>query len=46
MKSLKKELLEVLSKYIEVDDTHIKMDVDRNEGMTALVANFPIKRSG
>ncbi|MFW6022153.1 MAG: cell division topological specificity factor MinE [Halanaerobiaceae bacterium] len=46
MKSMKKELLEVLAKYIEVDDTQIKMEVDRNEGMTALVANFPIKKSG
>ena len=46
MESLKKELLEVLAKYIEVDDTHMKMEIDRNEGMTALVANFPIKRSG
>ncbi|MFP4016939.1 MAG: cell division topological specificity factor MinE [Halanaerobiales bacterium] len=46
MKSMKKELLEVLTKYIEVDDTQIKMELDRTEGMTALVANFPIKRSG
>lgn len=46
MKSLKKDLLEVLSNYIEVDDRRIKMEVDRSEGMTALVANFPIKRSG
>lgn len=46
MKSMKKEILEVLAKYIDVDDTQIKMEVDRNEGMTALVANFPIKRSG
>lgn len=46
MKSLKNELLAVLTKYVEVDDTQIKMEVDRTEGMTALVANFPIKRSG
>ena len=46
MKLMKKELLDVLAKYIEVDDTQIKMELDRNEGMTALIANFPIKRSG
>ena len=47
MKDMKKELLEVLTRYIDVDDTHMKMEVDRDQnGMTALVANFPIKRSG
>jgi cell division topological specificity factor len=46
MESLKNELLEVLTKYVEVDDSQIKMEVSRTEGMTALVANFPIKRSG
>lgn len=46
MNKMKKELLAVLTKYIEVDDSQIRMEVDRSEGMTALVANFPIKRSG
>ncbi|MFW6264825.1 MAG: cell division topological specificity factor MinE [Bacillota bacterium] len=47
MKSMKKELLEVLARYIDVDDSHMKVEVDRDQdGMTALVANFPIKRSG
>lgn len=45
MDSLKQEMLEVLSKYVKVDDRKIKMAVDRSEGITALVANFPIKRS-
>lgn len=45
MQSLKKELLAVLTKYVEVDPTNIKMEVDRHDGMTALVANFPIKKS-
>lgn len=44
MESMKDELLEVLNKYIEIDAKKIKMEVDREEGMTALVANFPIKR--
>jgi cell division topological specificity factor len=45
MQSLKKELLAVLNKYVEVDPSNIKMEVDRHDGMTALVANFPIKKS-
>ena len=46
MDSLKQEMLEVLSKYVKVDDRKIKMAVDRIDGVTALVANFPIKKSG
>ena len=45
MDSLKQEMLEVLSKYVKVDDRKIKMAVNRSECITALVANFPIKRS-
>ncbi|MFW6035522.1 MAG: cell division topological specificity factor MinE [Halothermotrichaceae bacterium] len=46
MDNLRKEMLGVLSKYIDVDESQMKMEVDRHDGMTALVANFPIKRSG
>ncbi|MCG8515600.1 MAG: cell division topological specificity factor MinE [Halanaerobiales bacterium] len=46
MDLLKKELLDVLAKYINVDEKNIRMDIDRHDGMMALVANFPIKRSG
>ncbi|MDI3547787.1 MAG: cell division topological specificity factor [Halanaerobiales bacterium] len=45
MESLKEELLAVLSKYIDVDSSNIKMEVDRHDDMMALVANFPLKRS-
>lgn len=45
MKKMKRELLQVLSKYIDIDDTQSKMEVDHSgdNGMTALIANFPIK---
>ena len=46
MDLLRKELLDVLAKYINVDEKNIRMDIDRHDGMMALVANFPIKRSG
>ncbi|NLJ83324.1 MAG: cell division topological specificity factor MinE [Halanaerobiaceae bacterium] len=46
MDSLKQDMLDVLSKYINVDDRGIRMAVDRIDGVTALVANFPIKKSG
>lgn len=45
MDSMREELIEVLSKYIDVDSQKIEMDVKREEEMTALVANFPLKSS-
>lgn len=45
MEEMKSELLAVLSKYIDVDEEKIKMDLNRRDGMMALIANFPLKRS-
>jgi len=38
--------LEVLKKYIDVDERKIQMEVNREEETVAMVANFPIKHSG
>ncbi|MFW6381685.1 MAG: cell division topological specificity factor MinE [Bacillota bacterium] len=43
MEDMKTELLEVLSKYLEVDDEKIKMEVNRKDEMMAMEANFPLK---
>jgi len=45
MESLKKDLLEVFDRYINVDSSNIKMEVNRHDNMMALIANFPIKKS-
>ncbi len=45
MEAMKGELIDVLTKYIDVDPQKIEMDVKREEEMTALVANFPLKGS-
>ena len=45
MKSLREEMLEVLKKYIDVDDQNVKMELDKKEDIMALVANFPINNS-
>ncbi|MFW5786953.1 MAG: cell division topological specificity factor MinE [Halanaerobiales bacterium] len=45
MKSLRKELLEVLNKYIEVDEDNVKMEVNQREEIMALIANFPFTDS-
>ena len=45
MDAMRDELIGVLSKYIDVDSQKIEMDVKREDDMTALVANFPLKGS-
>ena len=45
MDAMRDELIGVLSKYIDVDSQNIEMDVKREDDMTALVANFPLKGS-
>jgi len=43
MESLQDELVEVICKYVEIEDEQIEMEVDREEEMMALRANFPLK---
>ncbi|MGM0437164.1 MAG: cell division topological specificity factor MinE [Bacillota bacterium] len=45
MKNLREEMLEVLKKYVDVDDQNVKMELDKKEDIMALVANFPINNS-
>ena len=45
MKNLRAEMLEVLKKYVDVDDQNVKMELDKKEDIMALVANFPINNS-
>jgi cell division topological specificity factor len=45
MDAMRDEIIGVLSKYIDVDSQKIEMDVKRQDDMTALVANFPLKSS-
>ncbi|MFW5962287.1 MAG: cell division topological specificity factor MinE [bacterium] len=44
-KDLKRDLLEVISKYIDIDDQNIEMEINRKEDMMALLANFPVHRA-
>ncbi len=44
MEEMKSELLEVIKKYIDVDDNEIEMDISREEEMMAMIANFPLKK--
>ncbi|MFW6006425.1 MAG: cell division topological specificity factor MinE [Bacillota bacterium] len=45
MESLQQELLEVIARYIEVEDRDIDMEINREDEMMALTANIPIKNN-
>ena len=44
LNSLRTDLIEVISKYMEIDSSKIEMDLDRADRSVALVANMPIIR--
>tara|TARA_Y100001968_G_C19076726_1_gene581047 strand:+ start:200 stop:544 length:345 start_codon:yes stop_codon:yes gene_type:complete len=42
---MRKEILEVVAKYVEIDMTEVAVSLETEDRMTALVANLPIKRT-
>lgn len=44
LERIRAELLEVLSKYVEIDQSALEMNLERSEGSVALLANIPIVR--
>jgi cell division topological specificity factor len=44
MESLKEDLIEVISKYMEIDDAAMEVNLDSSEHSAALVASIPVKR--
>ena len=44
MESLKNDIVEVLSRYVELDKNSIQVNVERSKGTTALISNVLIKR--
>ena len=45
LETLKSEIIAVISKYVEVDDGGIEVQVTRTERQDRLVANIPVRRS-
>ncbi|MCK8828223.1 cell division topological specificity factor MinE [Natroniella acetigena] len=43
IEDMKEELIEVISKYLEIDESGLEMELDRQENSVALVANIPVK---
>jgi len=42
LEQLRGELIDVISKYMEIDSNNIEMELDREDGSVALVANIPV----
>ena len=44
MESLKNDILAVLARYMEIDQTSIRVDLEQGKDYTALVSNVHVKR--
>ncbi|MED5370546.1 MAG: cell division topological specificity factor MinE [Myxococcota bacterium] len=44
MEAMKAEVVEVMSKYINLDRDQVDFRLERNEGEIALVSNVPVRR--
>lgn len=43
LETLKTELIQVISKHMEIDETSLEINLDSSENTVALVANIPVK---
>lgn len=44
MESLKEELIQAISKYMEIDEQGIQVDLNNTDQRASLVANIPVRR--
>lgn len=42
LEDLQRDLVEVISRYFEIDRQHLSLDIERGEGSSALILNTPI----
>jgi cell division topological specificity factor len=44
MEAMKTEIMEVITRYVEVDGTGVEFRLEREAGTVALVSNIPVRR--
>ena len=45
MDNMKQEIIEVIKRYVEIDETQINLALENEDDSVALVANIPIRRT-
>lgn len=44
LEEMRKEIIEVISRYVELDNEELVFSIENNERASALIANLPIRR--
>lgn len=45
LEEMRKEIIEVISRYVELDNEELVFSIENNERASALIANLPIRRA-